>query len=29
MREAVDTHRWINLYGGFPIQPNSAEVPRA
>jgi hypothetical protein len=29
MREAVDTHRWIHLYGGFPIQPNSEEVPRA
>jgi hypothetical protein len=29
MREAVDTHRWINQYGGFPVQPNFEEGPRA
>ncbi|MFJ4926833.1 hypothetical protein [Streptomyces sp. NPDC088736] len=28
-REAVDTNRWLHQYGGFPVQPNFEEGPRA
>jgi hypothetical protein len=28
-REFVDTHRWLNLYGGLPVEPDPKGAPSA